>query len=79
MLQKRTNILFDRNLWSVLTAKSQSEGASIGELVRRAVTKIYIDQSELDKRKDAIALIRTHRIRQTHINYKKLIEYGRTI
>ena len=79
MLQKRTNILFDQQLWTLLTQRSRSDGISVGELVRRAVIKTYKDQSEKLQQKEAVAAIRAHRVYHKNIDYKSLINYGRKI
>lgn len=78
MLQKRTNILFDDQLWTLLTQRSRSDGISIGELVRRAVVKTYIENHDrLLQRKEAVSAIRAIRTIHKGIDYKKLINYGR--
>jgi hypothetical protein len=79
MLQKRTNILFDDQLWSLLRSQSQIKGVSIGELVRRAVTATYSDQADNLRQKQAVASIRAHRVILKNIDYKALINYGRKI
>ena len=43
MLTKRTQILFDEYLWNLLVKIARSRNTSIGELVRSAVKKQYID------------------------------------
>jgi len=79
MLSRRTNILFDNELWAVLLAQSKVEKSSVGELVRRAVVDKYSKKEVLARRKEAIAHIL--RIRPApargKIDYKELINYGR--
>lgn len=79
MLNKRTNILFDENLWNMLTALAISHKKSVGELVRSAVKKVYIDEkrekrekafSDIQKLKKGIGSISVSEI-------KELIAYGR--
>ncbi len=41
MLVKRTNILFDKDLWEKLSALAKKQKTSIGELTRKAVQKAY--------------------------------------
>ena len=78
MLQKRTNILFDDKLWSLLVAQSSKKKVSIGELVRRAVIKTYIEGHDtLQQRKDAASAIQAIRTIHKGIDYKELINYGR--
>ena len=79
MLTKRTNILFDEQLWAVLSAASKAEKSSIGALVRRAVADRYVKNDVLARRKevfDHIVKIRPAPVRGK-IDYKALINYGR--
>lgn len=79
MLTKRTNILFDNELWAVLAAASKAEKASIGELVRRAVGDRYAKVDLLARRKAAFEHILKIRPAPARgkIDYKELINYGR--
>lgn len=77
MLTKRTNILFDENLWKTLTAEANRRKTSVGKLVREAVTKMYVQDEELTKRKKAYEEILRIRKRVKGINYKEYINYGR--
>ncbi|MEK7577722.1 MAG: hypothetical protein AAB492_03870 [Patescibacteria group bacterium] len=43
MLTKRTNILFDEELWNILVAEAAKRKTSVGDLVRFAARKIYSD------------------------------------
>jgi len=43
MLTKRTNILFDEELWNILVAEALRRKTSVGDLVRFAARKIYSD------------------------------------
>jgi hypothetical protein len=52
MLTKRTQILFDQQLWVGLTQLAKEKNTSVGELVRRAVRKQYSEdekQEEIEK------------------------------
>jgi len=42
MLTKRTNILFDEQIFKYLVALADKGKTSVGELVRKAVIKVYI-------------------------------------
>lgn len=79
MLSKRTNILFDDELWAVLLAQSKIENSSVGELVRRAVVDKYSKKEAIARRKEIFEQIL--RIRPAaargKIDYKELINYGR--
>ncbi len=77
MLDKRANILFDESIWQLLASRSRSEKKSIGELVRLAVMKTYKDDSRQEKISKAIKTILAVRKRHKHIDYRKLIDYGR--
>ena len=78
MLTKRTNILFDKELWNLLTNVARREKSSVGEVVRNAVKKIYSEDDLIENRKKAFRAIRAVRKRQKGIvDYKALINYGR--
>lgn len=78
MLTKRTNILFDPQLWQTLTKKAKINKTSVGELVRKAVKQTYLDQE--DQKTISRAIESTKKIRKTlkgRLDYKELINYGR--
>lgn len=79
MLTKRTNILFDQELWQTLTAISQKQNISIGELVRRAVADTYSKRDILTKRKAVTRDILNMRPAPVkgRLEYKELINHGR--
>ena len=78
MLTKRTNILFDNDLWNLLTSVARREKSSVGEVVRRAVSKVNKDTDLEGRKKDAFVTIRTLRVKQKEIvDYKSLINEGR--
>lgn len=78
MLTKRTNILFDENLWKTLTREAKKRKTSVGKLVRQAVEKMYARDKELEERRKAIEHIKAIRkISKGKIDYKELINYGR--
>ena len=82
MLTKRTNLLFEEELWQLLAAKAEEEELSVGELVRQAVKKIYVEPGDevLKGRKQAFkALIKLQQKtkQKGRVDYKALIEYGR--
>ncbi len=45
MLTKRTQILFDKQLWNTLVQIAKTNNTSVGELVRSAVKKQYIKEA----------------------------------
>lgn len=78
MLTKRTNILFDDDLWKLLTSVAKREKTSVGDVVRSAVKKVYSEEDIIEKRKKAFETIRKVRVRQKGIvDYKALINEGR--
>lgn len=77
MLTKRTNILFDENLWRSLSLEAKKRKTSVGRLVRDAVAKMYLHDEALEERKKAIEHIFKIRKRVKGINYKEYINYGR--
>jgi len=77
MLTKRTNILFDENLWKLLKTEASRRKTSVGKLVRDAVAKMYAREEELEERRKALDHILKIRKRVKGINYKEYINYGR--
>lgn len=81
MLSKRTNILFDEQLFTYLVALAQREGTSVGDLVRKAVTKTYIQNTFMEKKMKAyqtILRIKKNLKPVSKKEIKEFIEYGRT-
>ena len=78
MLTKRTNILFENELWDLLVGVAQREKTSVGEIVRKAVRKVYSEDEIIERRKKALETIKRIRVRQKGIvDYKALINEGR--
>lgn len=78
MLTKRTNILFDEKLWRELSARAKREKTSVGNLVRKAVEKAYVQNEEKDKRTKAFErILKIRKMSKKPIDYKALINYGR--
>lgn len=78
MLNKRTNILFDHEIWEKLTRLASARKISVGEIVRTAVEKEINAEEKLKQRQAAIWNIRKIRPHlKGKINYKALISYGR--
>lgn len=57
MLVKRTQILFDKQIWNTLADLAKRKNTSIGELVRVAVKEKYEEEDQLRKRKEAVDAI----------------------
>lgn len=66
MLTKRTNILFDEELWSILVAEAVKQKTSVGDLVRFAARKMYSDGGKIrtqKKKNDIMALAGAFRVK----------------
>ncbi len=64
MLTKRTNILFDENLWKKLNTLAKKQKTSVGELTRRAVKEAYFsdeDRVKEDRRKAVEDILAFHK------------------
>ena len=79
MLTKRTNILFDNDLWNLLTSVAKKEKTSVGRIVRNAVMETYSKDEVSNRRSDACKRILAIRPKPYpgRIDYKELINYGR--
>lgn len=78
MLTKRTNILFDEELWKILVAEAAKRKTSVGDLVRFAARKVYDADQKTSARQRAGEEIRKIRVFQKgKVDYKELINYGR--
>lgn len=78
MLTKRTQILFEENLWRKLVRLSQAQKISVGKLVREAVRERYEDTEKMSRRQKAIeATLKERIVSKTKIDYKELVNYGR--
>lgn len=79
MLTKRTNVLFDEELWQLLVAYAHKRQTSVGELVRTAVRKVYVSDTRQERIARACESILKHRPApfKGRIDYKELINYGR--
>ena len=79
MLNRRIQVLLDKDSLSKLSGFAKTHKTSMGEAVRRAIDKAYEWEKELDQRRRVIDEIR--RIRPApfkgKIDYKALINYGR--
>lgn len=79
MLSKRTNILFTDEVFNHLTALASRSKTSVGDLVRKAVIKVYY-QEHSDKRVNAynkILFLRKNMKKISNKEIKELINYGR--
>lgn len=61
MLTKRTNILFDKDIWKELVALAQRQNTSVGELIRTAVKKHYMEEGKTEQIRKAVDAIRRFR------------------
>lgn len=79
MLTKRTNILFEEELFNYLVALAHKNSTSVGDLVRKAVVKVYYQENK-DKRVDAynkILSLRKNIKKISNKEIKEFINYGR--
>ena len=80
MLNKRTHILLEQDLWFQLMTLAKAQDVSIGELVRKAVKEVYFGENKKEKMAKAMETIletRKKLKRFKRIDYKELINYGR--
>ena len=78
MLTKRTNILFNDDLWDLLTSVARKEKSSVGEVVRRAIIKVYAGDNFVERKNKAFETIKKFRVKQKGVvDYKILINDGR--
>lgn len=75
MLTKRTNILFDEQTFKYLVALADKGKTSVGELVRKAVIKVYIKPKINQKRIKAFKNILRLKKGLGHITTKEIKEY----
>jgi len=78
MLTKRTNILFNDDLWDLLTSVARKEKSSVGEVVRKAIIKVYAEDNFVERKNKAFETIKKFRVKQKGVvDYKTLINDGR--
>ena len=79
MLTKRVNFLFEEETYRILQERAATESVSVGDLVRKAVKKTYVDKDADRLKRIARACREIERIRvvQKNIDYKALINAGR--
>ena len=83
MLDVRTNVLFDKETYALLTRIARQEKKSIGKLVRHAVEKTYKDTDENIIRQRTEAFNEIMELRKKikplpkNFDYKKLINWKR--
>jgi len=80
MLTKRTNILFEEELFQHLVALASKNGTSVGDLVRKAVIKVYqkpdFNQKQMRVHKEIIKLKKGFG-KISFKEIKEMINYGR--
>lgn len=77
MLVKRTNILFDEDLWDKLVNLAHESGKSIGKLVRKAVVETYFSDNLAEEREAFKEILKLRKTFKGTIDYKALINEGR--
>lgn len=76
MLTKRTNILFDEELWKKLLAIACSSNKSVGQIVREAVCEKYYDRKQEERSRAYHDILRIRK-KFKHVDYEELINAGR--
>ena len=61
MLNKRTQILLDDDLWGILIDLAKRKDTSVGELIRVAIKEKYKEEKLLQQRKEAVRAILSFR------------------
>lgn len=82
MLDKRTNILLEGEIYNYLAVLAERENVSVGELIRRAIEDVYLTERDRVRREKQEAVETILKLQSgikvpKRINYKELIEYGR--
>lgn len=79
MLTKRTNILFEQELWEKLVKIARARNISTSSVIREAVEKKLSEEEMLLQRRKAFEDIKRIRPKpfKGKIDYKELINYGR--
>ncbi len=79
MLTKRTQILFDKDLWNKLVKLAKDQNTSASEFLREAAKEKLSREDELSQRRRAFENILKHRPKPVkgRIDYKALINEGR--
>jgi len=82
MLNRRAHILFEEEDFNLLELLAVEKGSSVGELVRKAVKRAYVEPKDeaLERRKKGFQrLIKWQEKIGVFegLNYKALVEYGR--
>ena len=77
MLNKRTQILLDDELWQKLLQLAAERATSAGALIRHAIKQSYFTGDAQTKINRAYQQIKAIRKIQRQINYRELITTGR--
>ncbi|MDZ7587026.1 MAG: hypothetical protein U0946_04670 [Patescibacteria group bacterium] len=82
MLNRRAHILFEAEDYQLLEAEAEEKDSSVGELVRLAVKRVYVEPkskqlSDREKAFEALKKLQLQTRQKGRVDYKELIEYGR--
>jgi len=82
MLNRRAHILFEDKEYDLLELLAMEKGKSVGELVRIAVQRVYVEPkekelSDREKAFEALEKLQLSTRQKGRVDYKELIEYGR--
>ncbi len=80
MLIRRTNVLFSKEDYRLLSSLAVKKGVSMGELIRKAIRKVYQADQEIEEKSQLVnSLTSLWKKQKGTINYKRLVEDGRRI
>jgi len=82
MLNRRAHILFEAEDYQLLEAEAVEKDSSVGELVRLAVKRVYVEPKDgkmeaRGKAFEALLKFQKKTRQKGRVDYKELIEYGR--
>ena len=82
MLNRRAHILFEEEDFNLLELLAAEKGNSVGDLVRKAVKRVYVEPkekelSDREKAFEALGKLQLLTRQKGRVDYKELIEYGR--
>ena len=78
MLNKRTQLLLNQEVWEDLLRLAEEKNTSVGQLVRLAVMETYFGDRKREKMRRALQRIMSIRPHlKGRVNYEELINAGR--
>lgn len=82
MLEKRTNLLLEKETYDYLAYLAKERGITVGELIRKAIKREYLAKKEKILQSRQRAFKKILRMQEgmkipEKLDYKELINYGR--